>query len=140
MNYHTRPVAGRDYSTPLRDLIPTLITNQALTVAQIAIAADREMQSVRNVIKRLHKHHMVHIVGWKTNPHGPKTAQYRYGPGPDAKRPPIVSHAKKSKRWRNSPDGAERTRKYKKAQYARQKFSKGGIAAIDPLLAILTRS
>ena len=140
VNYHTHPVAGRDYSTPLRTLLSTLIAEQAMTVAQIAIAADREMQTVRRIIRSMHNKSEVYIASWQHNVKGPHTAAYMLGPGTDAKRPPIVSHAKKSKRWRNSTDGAERTRKYKKAQYARQKFSKGGIAAIDPLLAILTHS
>ena len=140
MKYSTRPVAGRDYAVPLRDILPTLLVDRAMTVAQISIAADREEQSVRHVIKRLHERNEVHIASWQRNAKGPNTAAYKLGPGTDAKRPPRVSHAKKSKKWRNSSEGAEHTRHYKTALYARQKFATGGVAAIDPLLAILLGS
>ena len=110
-----------------------------MTAAQIAIEADREIRTVTRVLLRLHKQKEVHITSWQTNPVGKKTARYRWGKGRDEPHPPVATYAEKAKQWRESDEGAERTRRYNKARYARQKFSQGGVAAIDPLLAAMLR-
>lgn len=153
MKYNSRTVAGRDYSRPLVEVLPDIIGKRSKTVGQIAKAAGRSETTTKNVINRLHKAGQVHIKRWKRTV-GPYVACYFWGAGTDAPRPApeprsIVhkryrqsEHGKSvcracRDRWRASDNGAAYTVSYNKARWAREKFSKGGLAAIDPLLAAI---
>ena len=154
MNYNSVKGKGRDYSAPLVDMLPEIIGKQSKPIKQIAKTAGRSEQSVRIVVERLRKNGIVHIKRWKRGESGPFSAYYFWGAGKDAKRPKPITNAEKVRRYRATEKGiathkACKTRwlkteeaqqyreSYNKARWAREKFSKGGLAAIDPLLAAI---
>lgn len=153
MIYNSCTVPGRDYNTPLLDLLPTIIGKRSKSIPQIAEAGGRQRQTVTKLIARLHQQNVVHIKRW-TRTTGPYVANYKWGSGVDAPRPQpedrSVIHKRYrtsekgrktckicAKRWRKSERGQEYVHSANKARWAREKFSKGGIAAIDPLLAAM---
>lgn len=154
MNYNSKTVDGHDYSVLLRDMLPAIIGKRSKNVVEIAAKAGRRPQSVRHVIERLHDKGQVHIKRWKRGNAGPYVAYYFWGPGVDAPRPEAqprsvvhkryreTENGKKvcracRKRWRKSAEGGLSIKSYNRGRWAREKFSKGGVAAIDPLLAAI---
>lgn len=137
MIYRTHPIPGRDYSLSFAAQLPSLLATGPRTSRDLAAAAQREVPAVVVVLRRLLRQQRVHVVGWQPQPKGPRLPLFAFGPGENVPRPAPVSHAKKSKRWRRTPEGAMCTAAYKKALHARRKFAAGGVAAIDPLLASL---
>lgn len=156
MNYNSITVKGHDYSTPLRDMLPEIIGKRSKSVQQIAKAAGRQAQTVGTLINRLHKRGVIHIKRWVRGA-GPYVAHYIWGAGVDAPRPAaqprsaIVKRYQQSEkgkkacascrdRWKKSERGQEYQQNSNKARWAREKISKGGLAAIDPLLAAIMGS
>lgn len=154
MKYNSRTRPGSDYTRPLSDMLPDIIGKRSKCVSQIAGAAGRTATTVKNVINRLHQKGEIHIKRWKRYETGPYVAHYLWGAGTDATRPKaqptavIVKRYQQSekgkaavrasnKRWRKSEHGREYMKTYNKGLWARKKFSTGGIAAIDPLLAAI---
>jgi len=153
MNYNSRTVPGHDYSRPLADVLPDIIGKRSKSIRQIAKAAGRSETTTKNVINRLHAAGKLHIKRWKRTV-GPYVAYYSWGPGVDAQRPApqprSIVHKRYRQtengkavcracrnRWRASETGSDYMLSYNKARWAREKLSKGGLAAIDPLLAAI---
>lgn len=156
MNYNSVTISGHDYSRPLRDMLPDIIGKRSKSAPQVAIAAGRRAQTVQRLLALLHSQGQVHIKRWTRNRAGPYAPCYRWGPGTDAPKPAAQSRSVISKRyresdhgkpvcdaikqrWRNSERGKEYAENANKARWAREKFTKGGLAAIDPLLAAIMR-
>lgn len=152
MNYNSQTIPGADYSKPLREMLPEIIGKRSKSAPKIAAVAGRRPQSVTDLLNRLHAKGEVHIKRWTRGASGPYIACFLWGPGKDAKRPAPISDAEKSRRYRNTENGKkvckacrdrwhateqgkDYVESYNKARWAREKFSKGGLAAIDPLLA-----
>jgi hypothetical protein len=150
-NFKGRKAPGRDYSTALRDMLPSLLS-VPMSKQEIAKATERDFETVSHLFVKIRS--SVHIAGWKRGRSGPIEALWLYGPGKDSPKPAALTSAEKSARWRNTPHGKILARKYSKrwrksengrdwtksyrsARYARKKFESGGVAAIDPLLAAI---
>ena len=151
-NFKGRRKPGRDYSAALRDQLPALIGSKPMSKQEIAKATDRDFETVSHLFRKIRD--SVHIAGWKRGRSGPIEALWMIGPGEDAPKPKALTSAEKSAKWRNTPHGKILARKYSKrwrksehgrdwtksyrsARYARKKYEAGGVAAIDPLMAII---
>lgn len=151
-NFKGRKKAGRDYSTALRDKLPAIIGKTPKSKQEIAAAAERDHETVSRLFDKIRS--QIHIAGWKRGENGPIEALWLLGPGEDAPKPAPFTSAEKSARWRNTPHGKAMARKaakrwrrseggrdwirsYGVAKYAQRKYETGGIAAIDPLLALI---
>jgi len=152
-NFAGHKTKGRDYSTALRDMLPEIIGTTPMTMRQIASAAGRDHETVRDIIGKIRS--QVHIAAWSMEVYQHPTALYKWGSAPDAPRPVPLSKAERSKayrateygrktsveatiRWRNSPAGAEyRKRRLAliKAKRQREKRAQALLKQIDPLMA-----
>lgn len=147
-----RQKEGRDYSSALRDLLPTLISETPMSRQEIAQAAGRDHETVSRLFTKIRS--QIHIAGWRRANSGPIESLWLLGPGEDMPKPTPFTSAEKSarwrttphgkvmarkaaKRWRNSGSGRDWIRSYGAGKYARKKYETGGIAAIDPLLAAI---
>jgi hypothetical protein len=154
MRYNSVKIEGRDYSKPLKDLMPEIIGKRAKTTTQIAKIAGRERQTTEKVVKRLHQNGEIHIRRWSRGNNGPYVPHFFWGKGKDAPKPIPLTNSEKTKRyrmtekgravaracrarWIKSERGEEYRSNYSKARWAREKLAKGGIAAIDPILAAI---
>lgn len=153
MNYNSAKARGRDYSAPLKSVLPAILT-RSKSIVQIAKSAGRSRQTVSKVIARLHEQGAVHIKRWQRGKDGPYAACYLWGSGDDAPKPAAIplservrryrqtekgraAAARSRKRWKASEQGLDYAIQYNKGRWARDKFEKGGVAAIDPLLAAM---
>lgn len=96
------------------------------------------------------------IAEWVRGSRGPITPKWQWGNQPDAPKPAPYTQRERCARYRQTENGKEVMRKWQKhwkkseegqlyqkayssARYARDKFETGGVAAIDPLMAVFYR-
>ena len=149
-SYNAKKVDGRDYSVPTRQVLQEVMGERLLRIKTIAKLAGRDVKTVSNLIKKMHQEGLVHIARWRRGKVGPISACYRFGPGEDVKRIPAITDAQKCAKYRNSERGKARSKFHKgtdrykerkeamsKAEYARKKIIRIGVAGIDPLMAAI---
>lgn len=156
MKYNSKKVKGRDYSKPMIEMLEFVIGEGSISkpISRIAAFCGRSDGTTRKLISRLHKTRRVHIKRWTRNDTGKYFACYKLGDGVDAKKPSAMTNAERSRRYRNTPNGAavckaarerfeksDRCKEYKesynKARWARIKAKTIGLAGIDPLMAAI---
>lgn len=155
-NFRGKMKEGVDYSTALRDLLPTLIGKAPKSMFEIAEASGRSHETVRRVMGKLVG--QIHVHEWRRYKTGWE-ALYLWGGGENAPKPPALTCAEKCRkyrstehgkrvadqatlRWKSSPAAAEyhkRRRKKIKDAKDRKKKAIQAMAAIDPLLAAVMR-
>jgi len=138
----------------LRDQIPDLIRETPMSAEDIAVATDRNRGAVRKLLTQMHDDEEIHVASWRRAIRGPFIALFLFGPGVDA--PPIekLTNAETCKRYRTSPHGRKVHLKASRRWYrqnggagmrnierkrakALKRFQTDGVAAIDPLLAMI---
>lgn len=135
-----------------RRQIWALLIEQPMTIRQLEEAIGVTHQTISRILGQIEMKYIAHWVVGK----GPHRPAYRIGTGVDAPKPKPQTNAEKSKRYRQSEHGAEVCRKLRtkwrktragkdydrirrSSETARKRFESQGVAAIDPLLAILYR-
>ena len=103
-NFQGRKAPGRDYSTALRDMLPSLLS-VPMSKKEIAKATERDYETVSHLFAKIRDG--VHVAGWRRGRDGPIEALWLYGPGEDAPKPAPLTSAEKSAR---SPGATPATR------------------------------
>lgn len=103
-NFRGRQKAGVDYSVALRDQLPLLIQDKAMSMREISNATDRNFETVRTIFAKLHGK-QIYIAGWRRSAQGPIVALLRWGSQPDVPKPPPLTSAEKSSKYRASESG-----------------------------------
>ncbi len=147
---------GVDYSMPVDVLVRQLLAIRPMSASEMAAATGRSYECFRLWVTR--NRDRIHIADWhRPEGGGNRAARYALGHGEDMPRPPKMSNAEKAnryratdggklahararKRWDSSERGQQYQQAYRKAYYARSKAKRGGLAAIDTLLAAIMGS
>lgn len=158
-NFHGFTKDGRDYTAPLRCVLPEVIGTQPKTLRQIAHETGRDYESARRAIIRAKKlsPSPVMIAGWSKESSMCPAAMYLWKTGDDAPRPKALTSTEKSRiyyqdearrlkaieasnRWKKSEAAAEyhvrRNQKVKTKRAARSR-AKELLKPLDPLLAAI---
>lgn len=140
-----RQKPGRDYSTALRDLLPSVIGEKPKSKLEICAEVGRNHSTVTRVMEKVRG--QIHIAEWRRGESGPITPLWIWGKGEDAPKPDPLTNSEKSRRyrstehgrkvcqiasrrWKKSANGKKRTKETRRAKYLRDRFAAGGIAAL----------
>lgn len=129
----------------LRESIPQLIADKAMTADEIAQIVGATESSVRVVLWKMKGEGIpMYVKRWRRSNRGPMAPLWIMGEGKDAEKPTKYTPAQKCKRWRKTKEGSERRKEYARHYHARvssrNAYSTKGIAGIDPLLAAIMGS
>jgi len=126
----------------LRESVPKLITDKAMSTADIAATLGVNESSVRVVLWMMKNDGVqMHIKRWRRSTRGPMKPIWIMGEGKDATKPTKLTPAQKCKRWRNTKEGNERRKEYARHYHSKvasqKRYATKGVAGIDPLLAAI---
>lgn len=137
-NIGGKKTTGRNYEKPMIELLPEIIGKKAKPITVIADEAQRSVQTVRQLFKRIkEKGGVIHIGSWQRGITGGQiTACYLLGPGDDAPKIKPLTRNQISRRYQKTDKG----------RAAKQRFfaKKAGVCSVvsksirqNPLMSIL---
>ena len=137
-NLGGRKAAGRDYSKPLIELLPAIISKKAKTIPEIADEAQRSSEVVRTLIGRIRNESGgIHIKSWKRGLYGGAiTPCYLFGKGEDAKKPKPYTRQACVNRYQQTDKGKSAKNRYLAKRKGMALIIDRAINA-DPLMAML---